>query len=58
MLALMISYPTYYQKKFQDAYEFLDEKSRSEKRKELFFVNPTYTITLSDVIYMYIKYNK
>ena len=46
MLALMMSYPNPSQRKFKDAYKFLNENSGNEKRKELFFVNSTYTITI------------
>ena len=53
VLALMISYHIPSQKKFQDAYEFLNEKSRSEKGNELLFVNLTNTIILIEFnIYM------
>ena len=47
MFALMMSYPTPSQKKFQDAYEFLNKKSGSEKRKELFFVISIYTCQIN-----------
>ena len=53
VLALMMSYHIPSQKKFQDAYEILNEKSGSEKGNELFFVNLTYTIKIN-YIYMYI----
>ena len=34
----LVSYPTLSQEKFKDAYEFLNEKSGTEKREKIYFL--------------------
>ena len=46
-IVALVSYPTPSQKKFQDGYEFLNEKSGSEKKENIFFFgNSTSKMTM------------